>query len=218
MTRKGPILTLITGAILAAVVLVLNINGYADKRAAGNSTTQPAATTPAPAVTTTPPAPPPAAEPPVTYAGHVGGGGASIAIAVKDGQAIAYLCDGATAEAWLQGTGANGQVKLTGADGASLTATYANGIATGTVTATGREWTFSIGAVHPPSGLYRANATVANAQIVGGWIVLADGTQVGTTRKGTVIAEAPTLNTADLSTVLDGATVTVAVVDGTRLN
>ena len=218
MTRKGPILTLVAGAILAAVVLVLNINGYAAKqRAASNNATQPATTAPAPAVTTTPPAPPPAVEPPVTYAGNVGGGGASIAIAVKDGKAIAYLCDGATAEAWLQGTGANGQLKLTGGDGASLTATYANGTATGTVSATGREWTFSVGAVQPPSGLYRANATVANAQIVGGWIVLADGTQVGTTRKGTVIAKAPTLNTANNSTVIDGATVTVAVVDGTRL-
>ncbi len=103
-------------------------------------------------------------------------------------------------------------------DGASLTASYANGTATGTVSATGRQWTFDIDAVQPPSGLYRANATVATAQIVGGWIVLADGTQVGTTRKGTAIAPAPPLNTANQSAVLDGATVTVTVVDGTRLN
>ena len=218
MTRKGPILTLAAGAILAVVVLVLNINGYAAKQRAAGNNTQPAATTPAPVATTSQPPPPPAPEPPVTYAGNVGGGGASIAIAVKDGKAIAYVCDGATAEAWLQGTAADGQLNLSGAGGASLTATYANGTATGTVSATGREWTFSIGTVQPPSGLYRANATVANAQIVGGWIVLADGTQVGTTRKGTVIAKAPTLNTANQSTVLDGATVTVAVVDGTRLN
>ncbi len=157
-------------------------------------------------------------EPPVTYAGNVGGGGASIAIAVKDGKAIAYLCDGATAEAWLQGTGTGGELELAGGDGARLTGKYANGGATGTVNAVGREWTFDIDAVAPPSGLYRANATVANAQIVGGWIVLADGTQVGTTRKGTVIEKAPMLNTANRGAVLDGATVTVAVVDGTSLN
>jgi serine/threonine-protein kinase len=218
MKRKGPILTLMAGVILAAVVLVFNINGYAAKqRAASNNRTEPAATTPAPAETTTPPAPP-AVEPPVTYAGNVGGGGASIAIAVKDGKAIAYLCDGASAEAWLQGTGTDGQLKLTGADGASLNATYANGTATGTVAAVGRQWTFAVASVAPPSGLYRANATVANAQIVGGWIVLADGTQVGTTRKGGVIAKAPTLNTANQSAVLDGETVAVDIVDGTRLN
>lgn len=218
MRLKGPILTLLAGVILAAVVLVLNINGYAAKqRAAANTRTEPTATTPAPDDYKT--APPPAVvEPPVTYAGKVGGGGASIAIAVKDGKAIAYLCDGASAEAWLQGTGTDGQLKLTGADGASLNATYANGTATGTATAAGRQWTFAIASVAPPSGLYRANATVANAQIVGGWIVLADGTQVGTTRKGGVIATAPELNTASQSAVLDGVTVAVAMVDGTRLN
>jgi len=218
MKLKGPILTLLAGVILAAVVLVLNINGYAAKqRAAANTPTQPTATTPAPDEYNTAP-PPPVVEAPVTYAGNVGGGGASIAIAVKDGKAIAYLCDGASAEAWLQGTGTDGQLKLSGADGASLNATYANGTATGTVSAVGRQWTFAIASVAPPSGLYRANATVANAQIVGGWIVLADGTQVGTTRKGGIIARAPALNTATQSAVLDGATVAVAVVDGTRLN
>jgi len=218
MKLKGPILTLLAGLILAAVVLVLNINGYAAKqRAAANTPTEPTATTPAPDEYNTAP-PPPVVEAPVTYAGKVGGGGASIAIAVKDGKAIAYLCDGASTEAWLQGTGTDGQLKLSGADGASLNATYANGTATGTVSAVGRQWTFAIASVAPPSGLYRANATVANAQIVGGWIVLADGTQVGTTRKGGVIATAPELNTASQSAVLDGDTVAVAMVDGTRLN
>jgi hypothetical protein len=219
MKRMGPILTLAAGVLLAAVVMVLNINGYAAKqRAASNNQTQPTPTSPDLAETTAPSPPQPLVEPPVTYAGNVGGGGASIAIAVKDGTAIAYLCDGATAEAWLQGTGTGGELELVGGDGARLIGTYANGGATGTVNAVGREWTFDIDAVAPPSGLYRANATVANAQIVGGWIVLADGTQVGTTRKGTVIEKAPTLNTANQSTVLDGATITVAVVDGTSLN
>jgi serine/threonine-protein kinase len=219
--KKGPIVTLVTGAVLAAVVLVLNINGYAAKqRASGPSPTQAPydaePTTPAGTTTTSPPST--VVEPPATYAGNVGGGGASIAIAVKDGKAIAYLCDGATAEAWLQGTAANGQLTLKGTDGARLDATYANGNAAGTVTAVGREWTFSIQAVAPPSGLYRANATVAGAQIIGGWIVLADGTQVGITRRGSAVAPAPALNTVTLSTVIDGATVTVATVDGTRLN
>jgi hypothetical protein len=105
MKRMGPILTLAAGVLLAAVVMVLNINGYAAKqRAASNNQTQPTPTSPDLAETTAPSPPQPLVEPPVTYAGNVGGGGASIAIAVKDGKAIAYLCDGATAEAWLQGT------------------------------------------------------------------------------------------------------------------
>jgi serine/threonine-protein kinase len=223
MKLKGPIVTLAAGAIVAAVLLVLNTNAT---RAAHESAappndssygeeTSPAVTPSTPAATT--PAPTPVAEAPVTYAGNVGGGGATLAIAVKDGKAIAYVCDGKSAEAWLQGTGSGGTLTLTGSDGATLSGTYANGQATGTVTATGRQWTFAIGAVSPPSGLYRANANVANAQIVGGWIVLADGRQVGTTRKGTTVTPAPTLNLTNLTAVIDNTTVSASAVDGTKL-
>ena len=64
----------------------------------------PATTAPATAAAATAAKPAAPTGPQVTYAGKVGGGRASIAIAVKDGKAIAYLCDGQTAEAWLQGT------------------------------------------------------------------------------------------------------------------
>ncbi len=224
MKIKGPIVTLVAGALFAAVLLVLNSNAT---RAAEESAAPPndtsygeetsAAAAPSTAAPTTP-APTAVAEAPVTYAGSVGGGGASLAIAVKDGKAIAYICDGRSAEAWLQGTGSGGTLTLTGSDGATLSGTYANGQATGTVNATGRQWTFALGAVAPPSGLYRANAFVADAQIIGGWIVLADGRQVGTTRKGTIVMPAPQLNLANLTAVIDNTTVTAAVVDGTKLS
>jgi serine/threonine-protein kinase len=223
LKRQGPILTLAAGVVLAAVLMALNLNASrtraADQSAAGagESTTVAGAGSPAP--TTSGPAPttaPPVVEAPTTYAGNVGGGGATIAIAVKDGKAIAYLCDGRSAEAWLQGTAQAGTLALTGAGNASLAGNYANGVATGTVTAAGREWTFSVGTVQAPSGLYRASADVANAQVVGGWIVLADGTQVGTQRQGDQVTPAPRLNLPDRTAVLNGVTVNAIQIDGTR--
>jgi len=218
MKRKGPILTLAAGVVLAAVLMVLNINATRSTPTAAAPTdkaTTAAATTAAPAPTTAAAVVP--AGPPVTYAGNVVGGGATIAIAVKDGKAIAYLCDGRSAEAWLQGTAQNGALNLTGADGAGLTGTVANGVANGVVTAVGRDFSFSVGAVEPPSGLYRASANVANAEVVDGWIVLADGTQVGTQRKGATITSAPRLNLPAKTAVVDGVTINATMLDGTRL-
>jgi hypothetical protein len=40
------------------------------------------------------------------YAGEVKGGGASVAISIHRGQAIAYVCNGSVIEAWLKGTAA----------------------------------------------------------------------------------------------------------------
>ena len=221
MKRKGPILTLAAGVVLAAVLMLLNLNATRTNNTAASTTDTATTATTAPAPAPTTPAPTQAATvpagPPVTYAGNVVGGGATIAIAVKDGKAIAYLCDGRSAEAWLQGTAQNGALNLTGADAASLTGTYANGVANGVVTAVGRDFSFSVGTVEPPSGLYRASATVASAQIIDGWIVLADGTQVGTQRKGTTITAAPRLNLPAKTAVVDGVTINATMLDGTRL-
>jgi serine/threonine-protein kinase len=85
------------------------------------------------------------------------------------------------------------------------------------VTATGRDWTFSVGKVEAPSGLYRASVDVTNATVVGGWIVLPDGRQVGTQRKGGAVSPAPPLNVANGTSVLGGATVTVTAIDGSKL-
>jgi len=218
MKRKGPILTLAAGVVLAAVLMVLNLNATRSQPTAAAPTDKAttAAATATPTAAPTPAAVVPAG-PPVTYAGNVTGGGATIAIAVKDGKAIAYLCDGRSAEAWLQGTAQNGALNLTGPEGAGLTGTYANGVAAGVVTAVGRDFSFSVGTVEPPSGLYRASANVANATVVDGWIVLADGTQVGTQKKGTTITGAPRLNLPAKTAVVDGVTINATMLDGTRL-
>jgi len=222
LTRKGPILTLAAGVLLAAVVMLLNVDAKHDrdaKRAAASAATPTATASRAvPAPTTQPPTPPCCSPPSpglqVTYAGSAGGG--SIAIAVRDGHAVAYLCDGRTAEAWLQGTVSDaGAITMTGARNASLTGTIAGGKASGTVTAVGRQWTFTAPTVTAPSGLYRAAAQVRGAQVVGGWIVLANGEQVGMIDFGDHEESAPPLQGTAAN--LGGTPATAVRLDGTAL-
>jgi hypothetical protein len=215
MKLKGPIITLAAGLMLAGVLLVLDLNATSKRNAANapaaavTTARPPATTTPVPPPTTTPPAP----GPQVTYAGDAGAG--SIAIAVKDGQAVAYVCDGKTAEAWLQGTVTDGTITMTGARNASLTGTIAAGVARGTVSAVGKQWPFTAKIVAPPSGLYRAAAEVRGAQVVGGWIVLENGKQVGMVNYGDHEDTAPPL-TGTTATIAD-TPVTAVKLDGSGL-
>ena len=231
--QKGPLITLAAGLAMAAVLMVMNLsvtrsqgataNEAADTVAGTAVTTAPASTPPA----STPPASTPsaAATPPsepgpgsqITYAGYVNGDGATVAIAITDGKAIAYLCDGNSTEAWLQGTASGGSLDLTGPGEAKLTGTYRKGVATGDISAAGRQYAFSAKPVAPPSGLYRASANVRNAQLVGGWIVLANGKQVGLVQLGASRFSAPPLDTTTRTVTVEGATVTVAAIDGSGL-
>ena len=148
------------------------------------------------------------------YAGEMNGGGASVAISIHHGQAIAYVCNGSVIEAWLKGTAAGGHLTMTGKGHARLSATYRTKRAVGHVTAHGIRYTFSAPAVHKPSGLYRAIAIVRGAKIKAGWIVLPDGTQVGSLEPHADAAtpsanRAPMLDVAT-GTAQDGDTVLVA--------
>jgi serine/threonine-protein kinase len=219
MKHRGPIITLAVGAVFAAVLLILDLNSEPPAGTAqvgGGDHPPSSATAPAP-TTTAPTTPPPAPAPPnATYAGNVdGGSGASVAIAIKNGQAVAYLCDGRT-EAWLQGN-ASATVALTGAGNATLTGTFAGGKISGSITAAGKTWTFSVGAVAPPSGLYRAAAQVREARVVGGWIVLADGRQVGVVDVDGQPGTAQELNTTTLTSTVNGTTITATAVDGSPI-
>ena len=113
------------------------------------------------------------------YAGRVGGGGGSVAVSVHGDKAIAYVCNGSTVEGWMRGKVQGGKLVLTGKNKAHLTASYHAGKVTGDVEAHGTDYSFSVSTVNKPSGLYQATAVVQGKKIKAGWIVLGDGTQIG---------------------------------------
>ena len=201
MRRNTPLITLLTGAALGVVLLIASMLATPSGKpasysaAAAAATSAPASATSAPAVATgpssaspAPSSPTPAAPSPTTvttspvkatYAGRVGGGGGSVAVSIHDGQAIAYVCNGSTVEAWFKGTAVNGVLIMTGKNHSHFSAIYDFGKVTGDVLAHGTDYSFSLPVVNKPSGLYRATAVVRGAMIKAGWIVLSDGTQVG---------------------------------------
>jgi serine/threonine-protein kinase len=152
------------------------------------------------------------------YAGQVDGGRASIAIAIRDGGAIAYLCDGNRLEAWLLGTASGGKLNLTGPRNASLTGTYSMSSVDGRVTAGGRTWTLHIRVAKKPSGLYRSTAQVRGARIVTGWIVLPGGAQVGMSNDGATETPAPRLDLTNRTATLNGVRVSAVEIDGESTN
>jgi hypothetical protein len=217
MRTKGPLLTLLAVVVLALILLAVNLTTKSDDAtspAAGGSTGAPAAPPPAQAA---PPAAPPAdAGTPIPaqakYTGKTSGrkaGEASVAVAVKDGKASAYLCDGKKLESWLKGDVQGSSVTLTGKNG-SLTGKYENGQLTGNVTVDGLSWAFSATPSKSPAGVYRARQGSADA----GWIVYPDGTQTGVQNIGGVASPAPALDPAAGSAVLGGATVPVQSIEG----
>jgi hypothetical protein len=197
MKRNTPLITLLTGAALGVVLLVASMLQTPAKTPAGYSATvtpsSASPATPAPtasvsssapaSVSASPTATPYAAAPAkATYAGKSNGGGATIAIVVYNGQVIAYVCNGSTIDAWFSGpASSDGKVTLTGKDNATLTAAYGVGEMTGDVTAHGTDFNFGLDTVSKSSGagLYQTTAKVGGDTVKAGWIVLDDGTQIG---------------------------------------
>ena len=192
MKRNTPLITLLTGAALGIILLVASMLATPSKAPAGYAgaatstsasaavASSPAAASPAAAATS--PAATTAANPQLRadYAGRLKGGiHASVAISIHGTQAIAYACNGSSVEAWLSGTAVGGRLALTGKNGAVLTGNYDSRRAFGNVSADGFTYAFSVYTVKKPSGLYRATADVRGATIKAGWIVLPDGTEVG---------------------------------------
>jgi hypothetical protein len=225
MKRNTPLITLLTGAALGIVLLVASMlatpsktpAGYAGAATPTPASVATAASSPAAASATAAASPPAAtastnAQFRADYAGRVKGGvHASVAISIHGTQAIAYACNGSSVEAWLRGTAAGGRLALTGKNGAVLTGNYDSRRAFGTVSADGIAYAFSVYTVKKPSGLYRATADVRGATIKAGWIVLPDGTEVGSLESNADSAApsataAPPLDVAT-GTAQDGDTV-----------
>jgi hypothetical protein len=194
------------------------------------STTAPAtapatATAPAsaPAATTSPSQAdvPPKAD----YVARVDGGGAAVAVSVHGDKAVAYICNGHAAAAWLKGSAAGGKLDLTGKNGARLRVDYRKAKAAGSIMADGVRYTFSAPLVHRvssvrrPPGLYRATAVVHGVSIKAGWVVLSDGSQVGSVEYDPnsavpPTAQAPVLDLATGTSQYAGVTLVASLVSG----
>lgn len=227
MKRNTPLITLLTGAAIGVVLLVASMLQTPTKTPAGYSSTvspssaSPATSAPAapasssaPAsVSASPTATPYAAAPAkATYAGKSNSGSATIAIVIYDGQVIAYVCNGSTIDAWFSGpASSDGKVTLTGKDNATLTAAYGAGQMTGDVTAHGTDYDFGVDTVSKSSGagLYQATAKVGGETVKAGWIVLDDGTQIGSIEPNSTSANpsaqrAPRLDLATRTATYNG--------------
>jgi hypothetical protein len=219
MKRNTPLITLLTGAALGVVLLISTM--LANPSSAPLNYSAAAASSPAPAATESPTSPAESSEAPAAapspaptrttptradFAGRVGGGGGSVAVAVHGDKAIAYVCNGSTVEGWMRGKVENGKLTLTGKNKAHLTASIHTGTVTGDVEAHGTDYSFSVStvskSVSKSSGLYQATAVVQGKTIKAGWIVLGDGTQIGsleTNESGENAVTAPKLDVATMT-------------------
>jgi hypothetical protein len=163
--------------------------------------------------------------PKADYVSQVNGGGASVAISVHAGKAVAYVCNGHAVAAWLRGTAKGGKLELTGKNGARLDVSYRTGKASGSITADGTKYSFSAPLVHSSSsghrrpGLYEATAMVHGVPIKAGWVVLPNGSQVGSVEyfPGSAVAptaQAPVLDLTTGTAQYDGITLVASLISG----
>jgi hypothetical protein len=244
MKIATPIITLIVAVALAAALLFDDMTAVSAKKAAlaaasasaaGVAPTASAAQStgagaPAATASTATSARSPSASPSPTtslgfvipphanYDGEVQGDEGLVALVVHDSFAIAYFCNGSTQQAWLKGTPHDGKLSMTGLNHASLTVNYALGHARGTVVVDGIAHIFSITAVHKPDGLFQSIAVVRGATIKAGWIVLANGQQVGSLEPNANSADpsavaAPPLDISSLTAQYDGTTLVATPID-----
>jgi len=240
MKIPTPIITLLVGVALAIALLVSSMSAVSEKKAAAAQASANAAASAVPPVTSSSAGSTAAASgsqsasasasasasgsfvipPHANYDGEVQGNLGAVALVVHDTFAIAYFCNGSTIEAWFSGTPHNGQLTMQakGSSG-SLTASYALGHARGTVIVNGVSFVFSIIAVHKPSGLFQSIANVRGASVKAGWIVLANGTEVGSLNPNVNAANqvsqaAPKLDLSTLTADDGGTTITAVPIDG----
>jgi hypothetical protein len=226
MARFAPLTTLAAVAALGGALLLANTLQTAP---APVSAAELSAAPAAPASAAGPPA---AAAPAVAervYAGRSAGNEVTVAIAVKDGRAVGYVCDGDEVEAWLEGTLAGETLTLSGSGAATITGTVTDGAASfGAVSVDGTEWPFAAQGVEAPAGLYEGRADVRGVATRIGWIVDGAGNVTGVTGVAGVAGNvtdvagtggqrrpAPALDPAEPEAVtLDGEPVAVTALDG----
>src|SRR6266702_3797504 len=188
MRRNTPLITLLAGAALGVILLVASMLSTPSKAPAGYS----APATPAPASTTAAASSPASSGP---------------ASASPTGPAVVTAPTRADYAGEVQGGGASVAISIHGAQAIA----YVCKKVTGDVLAHGHDYRFAVAVVHKPSGLYQAIAVVRGATIKAGWIVLPNGTQVGSLEPNAdatapSATRAPVLDVA-AGTAQDGSTV-----------
>jgi hypothetical protein len=221
MKSSAPVLTLVVVAALAAVLFVANSLSApaaqtvaAPAPAASSAPAEPAVPPPPPPP---PPTPPPAVVVEKVFAGRSSGNEVTVAVAVKDGRAVAYVCDGKKIEAWLEGTLVGDQLSLRGAQEATLTGTVTEAAALGSVAVGGKQWPYAAQGVQAPAGIYEGRASVRGVATRIGWVVEGDGRVTGNARAAgsPEPTPAPPLDPAAPGTVsLQGVPVSVTKVGG----
>ena len=221
MRKFAPLLTLLAVVVLGGALFAVNVLGNP-----GNQAAQPAAASETQAAIPAPvAAPPPASAAPSAaapavgekaYAGRSAGNEVTVAIAVKDGRAVGYICDGKKTEAWLDGTVSGSDLTLKSKDGTStIEGTVDDAKSFGTVAVGGKQWPFAAQAAKAPAGLYEGRAQVRGVINRIGWIVLQDGTQTGMRDQGAEKIAPPVLDPAHPdAVVVDGVPVAVRTVGG----
>ena len=112
------------------------------------------------------------------YTGRSSGNEVTVAIAVKNGKAVAYACDGKKIEAWLEGTLTGDTLSLSGKT-SSLTGTLDDKATFGTITVDGKEWPFSAKGVSVARRAVRGPRCPARVAARVGWIVDDNGNVTG---------------------------------------
>ncbi len=214
MKYKALIITLLAGAVVAGGAYTVTTNLSHDVAESG--TWRDGAAKATAGITPGPSASPAAAPSPATspsrvpegrntFAGTTDGGQAGLAIAMNNGKAVAYICDGRAAESWMSGVAESGQINLRSAKGTgTLSGTVAGGIVVGTVTAGKKTWHFRIAVAKAPSGLYRSAASVRKRLDASWAIVPPNNQQFGVRWVNGVPEPAPVLDTTTSTATVDG--------------
>jgi hypothetical protein len=214
MRKTGSLLALLAGvlALTALGTLVLVNLVVSDPEATGQRAAAPQVSAPPP-----PPSPSIPASVTATYASRVPDSGTVVAMTVRGGNAIAYVCDGQRLEAWLRGkVYPEGLVRLEGPKGILTGSVQGTSVVGAASLDEESLFAFRARVVQAPSGLYRATSTVRGARLVGGWIVLPSGDQVGVVSLAQTPRPAPELDPAAGAVTVDGVRVPVAPADPNR--
>jgi hypothetical protein len=214
MRKTGSLLVLLAGVLalttLGTVILVRTVSSEPESTARTTSARQQ-------------PSPPPPPSPSIpstvtaTYASRVRDSGTVVAMTVRGGNAIAYVCDGQELEAWLRGkVYPEGLVRLQGPKGILTGSVQGTSVVGAASLDEESLFAFRARTVQAPSGLYRATSTVRGARLVGGWIVLPGGDQVGIVSLAQNPRPAPVLDPAAGAVTVDGVRIPVAPADPAR--